>query len=224
MTQITRGVPRDLVLAYRERFDATTFVETGTHRANTAIWASDYFRCVHTIEASESLYREAVRRCSSRANVTVHFGDSRGVLRQVVGTLDSPAVFWLDAHWSGGTTHGANDECPLIDELGVLRDREGESLILIDDARLFAAPPPRPHRLEQWPMLSDVFSVLGAGEQRRYVIVLDDVIIASTWRAKELVSHWAQDRATANWETQPAQVPATGCICCRVFRKLRELV
>jgi hypothetical protein len=71
------------------------------------------------------------------------YGDSREELGPIIEREDN-ILFWLDAHWSGGETYGESDQCPLIKELEVIfrYSKEKNFAILIDDVRLFLAPPP----------------------------------------------------------------------------------
>jgi hypothetical protein len=85
-------------------------------------------------------------------------------------------LFWLDAHWSGGETFGEEDECPLLDEIAVI-DGDGPShIILIDDARMFLAPPDLPHEAESWPTIDEVCHALTA-RRTAFVSIFEDVII-----------------------------------------------
>jgi hypothetical protein len=71
------------------------------------------FESVVTIELSESLAARAVQELANRPNVTVRQGDSRQVLPELAAA-DVPTLYWLDGHWSGGETSGAEHECPLL--------------------------------------------------------------------------------------------------------------
>ncbi|ACL64007.1 conserved hypothetical protein [Anaeromyxobacter dehalogenans 2CP-1] len=150
-----------------------------------------------TIEASEALFAKARASLAPIENVEVVRGDSREVLRRIVPALPAPAVFWLDAHWSGGETYGAGDECPVLEELGIVLGAPVEHAVLIDDARLFLAPPPLPHRAEQWPDIGALLEgVLRAGPGRQ-VVVIEDVVAIVPARARDLLVRWAQERTTA---------------------------
>ncbi|MCW5625493.1 MAG: hypothetical protein KIT73_12325 [Burkholderiales bacterium] len=154
----------------------SAFVETGTYVGNTTRWAAANFASVFTIERSETLHREYAPALQALGNVEPLLGDSRVKLPQVLARLGRrPAVFFLDGHWSGGPTSGADDECPLLAELQFLNEREGD-VLLIDDARLILSAPPLPHDADQWPTIADVAEVLSAGIQRRFVQIVDDVI------------------------------------------------
>jgi hypothetical protein len=69
--------------------------------------------------------------------VSILQGNSASVLRELLPRITTPALFWLDAHYSGGTTAKADLISPLEVELSsifahplVLRH-----VILIDDAQ-----------------------------------------------------------------------------------------
>lgn len=193
------GRPQELVLRLSDRFGVDTFIETGTFRGRTAGWAAQFFPCVKTIERSKELYDEAVARHGRLDNVEFLHGDSRELLKGVVPALQRPAIFWLDAHWSGGVTYGENDECPLIEEIAVLRRSPHEHMVLIDDARLFLSPPPRPHRVEAWPTIDRVAEELKAVHPV-YMVVVEDVIVVVPHYAREIVAEYCQEVATIRWE------------------------
>jgi hypothetical protein len=86
-------------------------------------------------------------------------GDTREHLDSIMKNNDN-LLFWLDAHWSGGETYGKEDECPLIEELEIIFKYDKNCIILIDDARLFLAPPPKPHNFKNWQSLIDIVNVL----------------------------------------------------------------
>jgi len=177
MGNVHSGVPRELVLWLSKTFGIDTFVETGTNRAETAIWASDNFEQVFTVEAYEPLHRKAVETFGHRKNIHFLKGDSRSYIHSITNSLTKPAIFWLDAHWCGEHTSGKSDECPIIGELRALNSSSIQHLVLIDDARLFLAPPPAPHEACHWPDIAVICQMLTANDSKRYVAVHDDVII-----------------------------------------------
>jgi hypothetical protein len=117
------------------------------------------------------------------ANVVLALGDSRTLLAQALPGLP-PTLFWLDAHWCGGHTAGELDaECPLLEELELLAPELDRHFVLIDDARLFAMPPPLPHSAAAWPDLAAIFDVLRSRHEP-YITVYRDVIIVVPAHAK----------------------------------------
>lgn len=186
------GPPKDLISRLREAYDIPLFVETGTYEGDTALWASSVFARVITVERSPAQHERAVTRLAAAPNVECVLGDSRAHLAEIAAGLESPAVFWLDAHWSGGETYGCGDECPLLGELEALAHARAPRFVFIDDARLFLRPPPLPHEPESWPQIGEVVdAVRRLGDQ--YVVVFDDVIVAVPQSARDLVVHAVRD-------------------------------
>jgi hypothetical protein len=187
MGSVRMGVPTQLVLAIRREFGADCFVETGTFQGATAVWAGGVFPNVVTIEASEPLHAEAVARFGHLKNIRFIRGNSPAVLREMAPTLAGPVIYWLDAHWSGGATAGLEYECPLLEEIRAIDLRGDDAFILIDDARLFLAPPPLPHKAEQWPELASVLGALRENHSSRYIVVVEDAIITVPAAAREFL-------------------------------------
>lgn len=190
------GPPTGMIAALKAELKLDEFVETGTFRGDTTAWAAQNFRRVTTIELSPKYHREAVERFRDQPHVRVLNGSSAAVLKAVVPALAGPALFWLDAHWSGLDTAGAKTECPLLEELGALNATAHPHVILVDDARLFVAPPPKPHRAEQWPDLATSVNALVDGG-RRHVAIYEDMLVAVPSTARAFLVAWLQDAATA---------------------------
>ena len=169
------GVPQEHVAWMQAKFGLRHFVETGTFRGKTAAWAADRFAQVTTIEAFKPLYETAKARYQARSNIDFRLGDTCAVLSALVPTLQSPALFWLDAHWSGAGTAGEGNECPVMEELAIINQSPLPHIILIDDARLFLAPPAAPSIAEQWPDILTVYSAL-QNDGRRYACTGFDVV------------------------------------------------
>lgn len=200
MGLVRMGPPEDLIVRLAGANAIRHFVETGTYRGRTAAWAAEHFPSVMTIEFSRELYEAARARYRDVKQIDFRFGDSRRELERIVDELDAPALFWLDAHWSGGATYGAEDQCPLLEEIGIINRSNHESYILIDDARLFLSPPQPPHRIEQWPDIAAVIDGLRANGRSMYIVVIDDVIVAVPEAAKGLVASYCQEVNGRAWE------------------------
>lgn len=181
----------------------TVFVEGGTYKGDTALKASQYFEKVITIENSEEMYRLAKERIGSVGNIEMLQGDTRQNLRTILEINDN-ILFWLDAHWSGGETYGKDDECPLIDELILIFHASKKFVILIDDARMFLAPPPEPHKHEHWPSMKDIVNVLPKGWD---IIVFEDVIYLFPEEVKSEFKKYIQAATTADWQKSSASPP-----------------
>lgn len=190
------GPPTGLILALQRGLRIEDFIETGTYRGDTAAWAAGCFPRVVTIELSAEYFAAARRRFQAQPEITILQGDSGAALREIVPGLGRPALFWLDAHWSGLDTAGRERECPLLEELAIVNQAGETHSVLVDDARLFSAPPPRPHRAELWPSLTDVVDALRDGG-RRHVVAFEDVFIAVPLSARGLLTEWIQDELAA---------------------------
>lgn len=127
------------------RFAARVFVETGSYLGDGVQAALDAgFERVVTIEADRASWERVRARFADDPRVTTILGDSADLLAAAVDDVREPAVFWLDAHWSGDGTGGRppiRDSCvysPVIDELEVIGAHPVKGhTVLIDDVRVF---------------------------------------------------------------------------------------
>lgn len=184
MGAITFGIPKDLVLQLKNIFQINDFIETGTFKGKTTSWAALNFDRVFTIEYSEKLYEAAQQKFIKSPNIKCFFGSSPSKLPDVLKQLHSPAIFWLDAHWCGGDTYGAEDECPLLNEIALIIQQSEKHIIIIDDARLFLKPPSKFHSNDQWPGLNEIISLLLSREDF-YSFCCEDVIVSMPTIGKE---------------------------------------
>lgn len=218
MGLIRMGPPTGLIAQLRTEFAIENFVETGTFRGDTAGWASRHFDKVVTIEYSRELYEAAVHRFRDADNIELIFGDSKIELRKLAEQLEGAKLFWLDAHWSGGSTYGEEDQTPLLGEISAINRSSTNDFILIDDARLFTSPPQPPHRVEQWPDIATVIDALRSGTSNRYIVIIEDVIIAVPNSARTTVARYCQEVNARSWEEYARQTGITN------FRKGIELI
>lgn len=202
MGQNHMGPPEALVLALHGRLGFDDFIETGTYRGDTAAWAAGHFARVTTIELSPAFHAAAQARFLAQPAVRCLVGDSPTALREIVSALAGPALFWLDAHWSGLDTAGRDAECPLLAEIAVINAVPRTHTVLVDDARLFCAPPPPPHRAEQWPDLHTTLAAL-RDQGRRHVVMCGDVFVAVPAGERGFLNGWLQYQArtvlSAGW-------------------------
>jgi hypothetical protein len=130
---------RAIVSGLVRRHRPTVFVETGTYRGDTLAAVAPHVERAISIELDPTLADQARRRFRSSPKVEIVTGDSARQLAGVVASLDaagSPAVFWLDGHYSGGATAGAG-LCPILAEVDTVLGSPLDHVILIDDMRLF---------------------------------------------------------------------------------------
>ena len=199
MGVIRHGPRKGLLVHLAREFSIGTFIETGTFKGATAAWAAEEFERVVTIELSRELDEPTVAQFGHLQNVEFIFGDSRDELARIVPELTEPALFWLDGHWSGGQTYGAEDQCPLLAEIEAINRSPLEHFLVIDDARLFESPPPKPGKLEAWPPLADVMDALRAADHDPYIVIFEDTIMAVPRIAQASLADYCQRANTDTW-------------------------
>lgn len=209
MGVVRMGPPTELLLQLARAGQINTFIEAGTFHGETASWAAGHFQQVITIEFSSTIYDHVSKKLAVIDNIQVLFGDSRSVLGDIVPQLTASALFWLDSHWSGGETYGIDDECPILQELDIITRSAHPHLLVIDDARLFMAPPPRPHNIEQWPAIDKVIKALQTEARQYYIVIVDDVIVATPWEYRTVLAAYCQELSTRSWRDDTRQRKAT---------------
>jgi hypothetical protein len=197
------GVPGGLVVELRDALSLTRAVETGTYRGGTTRELAEMFPAVVTIELSAGLHTAAVAELAGIPAITALHGNSAALLPELADPA-TPTLWFLDGHWSGGPTAGEEAECPVLDEIAALAAGHANDCVLIDDARLFAAPPPPPHDPAQWPSLVEVFDALRAVQPEHHVTVLADLVIAVPRAAKPIVDRFGQSLAVVDEEPAPS--------------------
>lgn len=196
MGAVTWGIPTPIVDLLRTTAGIRACVETGTFRGDSTEVLAGRFDRVITVEASPTLAAAAERRLRKFPNVQVRHGDSRTTLPAIVAELAEPTLFWLDSHYCGSETHGASRQCPVLEEIAAVVFAAPAHVLLIDDARLFLKPPPRPLDATQWPAIDEIVFAVAAGRHRRHVVIHDDVILAVPEPMRPAVMNWLVEQAT----------------------------
>lgn len=131
-------VKQKLVKEYASRFSIKTFVETGTYLGTMTNAVKNTFDSIYTIELDRKLYERARNKFKRVKKIQVLQGDSAKVIAKVLKEIETPVLFWLDAHYSAGITSRRVGEEPILKELGhILKHKVKDHVILIDDANLF---------------------------------------------------------------------------------------
>lgn len=191
------GIPEEIALFIKKKTNINHFVETGTFRGGTAVWASQNFAIVDTIEFSEKIYRETCQAFRDVKNINFILGDSRLILKQIINKAINPILFWLDAHWCSLGSYGEKDQCPLLAELEIINASAINHFILIDDARLFMAPPPLPNLISHYPDINKIIS----RSPNKFLTIYEDVIFLLPHTFEEEFSVFLQEKTTKDWES-----------------------
>jgi len=96
------------------------------------------FDYLYSIEYDKALFSAAATRLAPFKKVKLLHGDSTVLLPEILDQLTGPALFWLDAHYSGGATGRSLLDSPIQSELrAIARHRTRGHVVLIDDAQDF---------------------------------------------------------------------------------------
>ena len=123
---------------YGDKYNLHILVETGTFQGDMIAAMRDKFDRIYSIELSNELYEKAKERFKSDQHIQLIQGDSGKALEDLMGKINEPALFWLDAHYSSGITAKGEEDTPIYNELRhIFNAQDLEHIIIIDDARLF---------------------------------------------------------------------------------------
>ena len=143
-------IPSLFVQEIASRLHIHTLIDTGTWEGLTAIWAAQHFIRVHTIEIDKARFHAAcgkIMELGLHDTIVTHLGDSRVVLEKIIPFVDSTTFFWLGAR--------TEDDCPLMEELALIRGGSDSHFIMIDDMDRF-----RKGVYPAWPTFKEICDAL----------------------------------------------------------------
>jgi hypothetical protein len=119
------------------QFTSRYFVETGTYRGcGVEMALAAGFSVIHSVELSEAHQTRNRLKFARYPDVHLYQGESADHLGAILQSIDAPAVFWLDAHFSGDDTAKGPETSPLLKELELIKRHPiKEHIILVDDRR-----------------------------------------------------------------------------------------
>jgi GT2 family glycosyltransferase len=181
MGAITFSLDAHIARIMRRELRCDTFFESGGFEGDTVANVASVFERVITVEFAP-VYASALRtRFAGSKNVEIFEADSAKVLEKLTPELRTAAVlYWLDAHWcQASSVDSAAHQCPLLRELRALVRLNEQSAVIIDDARLFLAPPLAPHEVSHWPTWSQISKVIDdvSGTTHDVIVVNDCIVI-----------------------------------------------
>jgi hypothetical protein len=150
------------------------FVETGTYLGTMVNAVKTDFDSIWSLELDARLAARASKRFERYDHILVVVGDSAETLGALVRQLERPAIFWLDAHYSGGVTASRGDEGPILGEIEAIANSAiaARHIILVDDARLFVGS-------NAYPTMERMLSTLSLLLPAHRVSVVNDMILAT---------------------------------------------
>ena len=163
---------QSVVIDYIKKFSHEVFIETGTYKGKMVYAVQPHVKEIYSIELGENHYKKAQQKFSGYPNIHILHGQSGQVLPKILKGIDKPCLFWLDAHWSGGSTAKGDIETPIMQEMQcILRhSRAADHIILIDDARLFVGE-------DDYPTLQALKQLVLTVHPNWVFEVKDDIII-----------------------------------------------
>ncbi len=174
------------------------FAETGTFKGDSLNMARKFFEACYSVEASPELHKQARERFKGAKDLHLHLSDSPSFLRKHQREFgEKPTLFWLDAHWcNADNTSGETSQSPLLGELQAIGTLHRDSVVLIDDARLYLCAPPAPHRFDNWPDFHSIVTALLKLSPNHRLMVLNDVVIFYPEALQAAMAKYAHQNGT----------------------------
>ncbi len=158
-----------IIKMYAKGFSLNTFIETGTYLGNTVNAVKSKFKEVYSIELNKGLYLRAKQKFTKDEHINFILGDSSEILPEILSKIESPCLFWLDAHYSGENTSKTNLETPIVKELqSILNHPNKNHIILIDDAHHFTGK-------NDYPTIPELKEMINQYEEK-VLIIKEDII------------------------------------------------
>lgn len=137
MVKLDYNELKQIIELYPKDVDFNCFIESGTYKCQTIFEMAKYFKKLYTIEINKTLYDIALKKNKFK-NIKFYLGDSIDILPILLININTPCIFWLDGHWSLGSTGRGKKDVPVLDEVKIINDLyNNDCIIIIDDYQLF---------------------------------------------------------------------------------------
>ncbi len=200
----------------------STFVETGTFHGDSLAGVRDLFTTLHSAEIDPVLATAAEARFHADAGITIHQASSPDMLRTLHASPLDRVFYWLDAHWCESAGADPAGQCPLLAEIAAIGTAGPNSVIAIDDARLFLAPPTAAHVIGDWPHFEEVLARLQRAAPDHHILVLNDVIWTVPGAAFDTMLDYAA-RHGADWLAIAEKARTYDAVIVQLREKDREI-
>jgi hypothetical protein len=155
---------------YGRKYGCTTLIETGTYEGDMVKAMRKYFKTLFSIELDQTLHQQAQERFKNDPSIHLVQGNSGEKIKEVLKEIKSPALFWLDGHYSEGYTAKGDIETPVVLEIQHIFDHSVKGhVILVDDARCFDGT-------HDYPILNSFIANLKEKQKDIRVDVYNDII------------------------------------------------
>lgn len=163
-------VKQRILSEYASAFNTGTLIETGTYLGDMIYAMKDHFENIFSIELADVFYKHARRRFRQYRHIEIRHGDSGEELAQVLNTVSSRCLFWLDGHYSAGFTAKGKTDTPVMNEVQIIfKHKIKDHVLLIDDARCFDGT-------HDYPTISELREFVGQHAENYEFSVKHDVI------------------------------------------------
>ncbi len=163
-------VKQAVVAMYARKYHVRVLMETGTYKGAMVTACRNRFEKIISIELDLELYEKAKALFASDPHISICHGDSSEALPELLAAINSPCLFWLDGHYSGGPTARGRLSTPIMEELKCIFSHNVKGhIVLIDDARCFTGA-------DDYPTLDELESFVMQQRPDCYFNVQDDII------------------------------------------------
>jgi hypothetical protein len=162
-------IKQSTIEQFQKNYGYTVLIETGTFLGDMIEAQRNNFTRIFSIELQRELAEKARERFKGVPHIKILQGDSGKLLKTILAEVKEPAIFWLDAHYSGGLTAKGDKECPIYDEIDAILTTKENHLVLVDDARCFNGK-------GDYPAIDELTKYIQDKDSRYKVSVENDII------------------------------------------------
>ncbi len=119
---------------YGQKFGLRILIETGTYYGEMVSAMKSRFDSIYSIEFSPELAARATKEFAKYPRIKIIQGDSQTALPELLKSLETPALFWLDAGYYGWSGEQGDKKRLGVELDAILRHKINGHVILMDDA------------------------------------------------------------------------------------------
>ncbi len=128
-------VKQRAVQEYADRYHLRVLVETGTYYGEMVAAMRQRFDEIYSIEYDHALALRATQKFGRWPHIHIIEGDSQKKIPEILATLKTPALFWLDAGYYGWAGLQGDKQRLTVELDSILEHSIQTHIILMDDAR-----------------------------------------------------------------------------------------